>query len=363
MCPIEVQRALPSILSSPIPTTLLRPCRQIKENRLNNFDFTLAFRRSHRMAIIPTDITLQCTCGKTIDIYGDHFFHCKKHSKTSMHNHMRDCIHFITSALGPLANFTPSSSCYKKEESDLLPSFPSLRPADISIHQDDNPLNRYFRKNNPITAIDCTFTGAPAKKEQAHNTYTQCKDNFINLHLKYEAKKYNRGPYIMTNKDKHNKQLNKIISGESIMKEMNNQNITLLSFTFDDHGAMGPLANKYFNDIKITPTITNKKELNSFTKEGLIAYNRGRSNNKYTSLFKRANKGHTRLHKDTWYGSTYQLINPSDWGKHNLALNTNLAILKHIKKGLNIVLKQKRQAEKNKFNKQPVNVNVKVNFQ
>ena len=101
----------------------------------------------------------------------------------------------------------------------------------------------------------------------------------------------------MTNKDKHNKQLNKIISGESIMKEINNQNITLLPFTFDDHGAMGPLANKYFNNTKTTPTITNKKELNSFTKEGLIAYNRGRSNNKFISLFKRANKGWKNIKK------------------------------------------------------------------
>ena len=81
-----------------------------------------------------------------------------------MHNHMRDCIHHIIMTLGPLANFMPTRTCCKKEETDILPSFPSLRPADISIHSNNNPLTKHFRNNNPITAIYCTFTGAPTKK-------------------------------------------------------------------------------------------------------------------------------------------------------------------------------------------------------
>ena len=352
MCPPEVKTVLPSILNSPIPTTLIRPCRQIKENRLNNFDFTLAFRRSHRLPIIPKGITLTCTCGSPLDIYGDHLFHCKKHSKTSMHNHMRDSIHYITSALGPLAAFMPSSSCCNKEETDLLPSFPSLRPADISIHSSDNPLTKYFRKSHPITAIDCTFTGAATKKQLTQTNYDQTVNNFTNLHLKYEAKKYNRGPYIITKKDDKNKQLSRLISGESIIREMNTQNITLLPFTFDNFGAMGPLAQSFFNDVKKTPRITNSKTLDTFTTEGLKAYTRGSENKKLTSLFKKSNKGYRKTNKDGWYGSTYQLINPSDWGRHNLAMNTNLAILKHIKKGLNIVLKHNLKAEKKLIKKQ-----------
>ena len=109
---------------------------------------------------------------------------------------------------------------------------------------------------------------------------------------------------------------------------------------------MGPLAQNFFHDIKNTPKITNPNILDTFTREGRNAYTRGRENHKLTSLFRKSNKGYRKTHKDSWYGSTYQLINPSDWGKHNLALNTNLAILKHIKKGLNIVLKHNLQAEK-----------------
>ena len=95
---------------------------------------------------------------------------------------------------------------------------------------------------------------------------------------------------------------------------MNTQNITLLPFTFDDHGVMGPLAQKYFNDIKNTPKITNPKILDTFTKEGIHAYTRGRENHHLTSLFRKSNKGFRKTNKDAWYGSTYQLINPSDWG-------------------------------------------------
>ena len=132
-------------------------------------------------------------------------------------------------------------------------------------------------------------------------------------------------------KDKRNKRQSQIISGKSIVKEINTQNITLLPFTIDDHGAMGPLAQKCFNDVKTIPEIKNIDDNPTFTEEGAFAYKRGRTNNKLTSLFKRSNKGYRKTNKDKWFGSTYQLVNSSNWGKRNLAMNTNLALLKHIK--------------------------------
>ena len=60
------------------------------------------------------------------------------------------------------------------------------------------------------------------------------------------------------------------------MREINTQNITLLPFTLENFGAMGSLAQRYFNDVKPTPEIANTNDLISFTKEVTIAYNRGR---------------------------------------------------------------------------------------
>ena len=48
------------------------------------------------------------------------------------------------------------------------------------------------------------------------------------MHLAYEREKYNRGPH------KINKKIS--ISGETIIEESNDQNITILAFTFDDFG-------------------------------------------------------------------------------------------------------------------------------
>ena len=53
--PPQSRHILPSILNSKIPTTLLKPCRQIKENRLSNTQFITAIRRSHRIKIFKEE--------------------------------------------------------------------------------------------------------------------------------------------------------------------------------------------------------------------------------------------------------------------------------------------------------------------
>ena len=121
IAPPHTKKHILSILKSIIPTTLLRPSRQIAENRLNNYNFILSFRRSHILPLFHETSKIKCTCNQLIDIYGDHFFSCRKHSKKKMHNHIRNTIHFITSMLGPHANFIPTKEEYNMEEEDLLP--------------------------------------------------------------------------------------------------------------------------------------------------------------------------------------------------------------------------------------------------
>ena len=82
--PQEVKPHLPSILKSIIPTTLLRPCRQIQENRLNNFNFIISFRQSHRLPLFNDPLRITCTCNAVIDKYGDHFFHAENTAKKCM---------------------------------------------------------------------------------------------------------------------------------------------------------------------------------------------------------------------------------------------------------------------------------------
>ena len=140
---------LPSLLNSKIPTTLLKLWRQIKENRIKNEDFTLSFRRSHRMYIIKKrHAIIKCKCGTKIDTYGDHFFCCTHHSKTKLHNHIRNTIHFIVQNIETHANFIKLKEVCQKEATGIIPTYPTIRPGDITIH----PLKKNDQQNNKISS-------------------------------------------------------------------------------------------------------------------------------------------------------------------------------------------------------------------
>lgn len=55
------------------------------------------------------------------------------------------------------------------------------------------------------------------------------------------------------------------------------------------------------------------------------------------TLFKSFNIGWKLLYKDKWSGSIYQLITPSNWGKHYLAMSRTIVIIQHVKKGFSII--------------------------
>ena len=122
------------------------------------------------------------------------------------------------------------------------------------------------------------------------------------------------------------------VSGEAIINKLNQQNITLLPFTFDVYGSMGPVATSYFYKDIYVPTITDKKILNKLPLPALKAYLKGGQNKKMISLFDSANKGWRLIHKDKWFGSTYQLTAPSNWGNHYLGMNINIALTQHLKR-------------------------------
>ena len=340
--PEDVKPHIPSILKSIIPTTLLKPCRQIQENRLNNLDFIISFRRSHRLPLFEQTSKITCTCNTTIDKYGDHFFSCRKHSKKILHDHIRNTTHFITSTIGPHANFISSKEACKMEETDLLPSFPSIRPGDITLHSNCDPLTKNLKFKFPIVAIDVTTIGNQSKETITPETLKKATTNRLKHHLKHECKKY----------DRPNQKIEKIMtSGEAIINELNNQNITLLPFTFDNFGSMGPTAESYFINEENVPEITEKSKMSRLSKPAIIAYQKARQNTKMKALFKTSNKGWKLMHKDKWFGSTYQLTTPSNWGKHYLGMNLNIALVQHIKKGFAIIDKRTDVQTENKIYK------------
>ena len=183
-----------------------------------------------------------------------------------------------------------------------------------------------------LTAIDCTFISTLSTSMSDPVLLKEASNNRLKYHLHHESKKYNRP---------RQKNGSRFYSGESIIQELNKQNITLLAFTIDKYGSLGPLATAYFLDGDNVSTITDPTTLSKFTKPALFSYQKALKNIKMRALFKLSNIGWKLVNKDKWFGSTYQLTTPSKWGRHYLAMNLNIAIVQHIKKSFTIIGKSK----------------------
>ena len=60
----------------------------------------------------------------------------------------------------PVAGLVPSALCCKWEEKGLLPNYPLLRPGDVTIHSNNDPLSFVSYNKPPSITIDCTFTNS-----------------------------------------------------------------------------------------------------------------------------------------------------------------------------------------------------------
>ena len=113
------------------------------------------------------------------------------------------------------------------EEEGLLPSFPTLRPGDVTLHRSLDPLSSHINHKPPVTAIDCTMIlslplASLAPTSLAHATATHAAH-----HIACKGRKYNRPPQKLDSTS---------ICGATIITALKSQNITLFAFTFDDFG-------------------------------------------------------------------------------------------------------------------------------
>ena len=153
--------------------------------------------------------------------------------------------------------------------------------------------------------------------------WKQLKLTTLNITYILNRQKYNRPPQKINNI---------LMSGEFIIQELHERNITLKAFYFDQFGAMGPQGFSFFYETNNTPTMNNSKKLSSFTDSGLFTYKTNEFDIKHKALFRRANEDWRLLQKDKWFGTTFQILCPSTWSTQYLRTNVNHAILKHLSK-------------------------------
>ena len=68
-----------------------------------------------------------------MDAFGDHVMTCRKHSKTTMHNTIRNGLQKLLQKTCMLVKLTSSDAMVEREPSEVIPELPRLRPFDISV--------------------------------------------------------------------------------------------------------------------------------------------------------------------------------------------------------------------------------------
>ena len=90
-------------------------------------------KRKLRLPLLPQQ-PLRCTCGKNMDAFGDHVMTCTKHSKTMMHNFIRnDLWKLPKKTCMLLVKLASSESMVEREPPEVVPELPRLRPCDVSV--------------------------------------------------------------------------------------------------------------------------------------------------------------------------------------------------------------------------------------
>jgi len=108
-----------------------------------------------------------------------------------------------------------------------------------------------------------------------------------------------------------------LLTGETVINDLNDQNMILLPFTVDHLGAIGPLASRFLFGTKPPP----QSKPPSFTFPGAqTAYETTTGPSGLTGLFPRADAAWKEA-TPYWFADTYHTMFPSQWAVKTLGLN------------------------------------------
>jgi hypothetical protein len=232
-----------------------------------------------------------------------------------MHNRLRDSFYLILSHLAPYAKYTTTTADVALEPTGLIPSFPTLRPADVALRLIPGSIHA------PLShlLLDVTIIPMPSFKPTLTN------DSYllpvIRHHEYFENRKFVGRHRLKSTRD-------------TVLQELLSQNYGLLPITMDPGGQLGPLSSKFLWKSSHAPTtVINSPERSlrglSFEAATNLA-NRSASAFNAFALFQRANAGWKHSHHDQWFTRSYTAITPSQWGIQVLSQNILLAIASHI---------------------------------
>ena len=319
----DFRKVEPSLRSSLTSVALCSLDLQVAANRLPADLFNISLRRKLR---IPLNLppSLLCPCSKAIDAFGDHFFNCHRASKSNLHNRIRDTLFFILSRVAPYAGFATTSSDLALEPSSLLPAYPDLRPADVALRLPPGTTPT----SSSMLLIDLTCIPMPSLLLDNPQT----PFSVVEHHEAYENRKF-------TGRSRTNA-AGIYIRDDDIIAAINHQNYTLLPFTFDPGGFLGPLATAFTFGSKHPATFTlprSQRSTSHLKHSPNVLLLRKRAHDtvgKLHSLLQRADSGYHDNHGSSWFTHSYTATTPSSWASQTLGHNLLIATSQHIREAL-----------------------------
>jgi len=219
--PEHVRRAERSLRSTFTSVALTSLPQHVASFRTPDHLYLLALQRKLRLPINPSPVP--CPCGNSIDIYGDHVFACPKHSKSALHNRIRDAFFYVLRHLAPYANMVTADVDVACEPTSLLPTFPTIRPADVALRL----VPGTFPFSVSHLLLDFTSTPMPSSTPPAASS-----DPYLSLVTEHHEV-YENGKFI----GRHRSGIPRGTITAAILR----QKYCLIPFTFDPGGQLGPL--------------------------------------------------------------------------------------------------------------------------
>jgi hypothetical protein len=315
----EISDLLPSLLSPLTSIPLLSLSRRVESNRIPNVHFRILLQRKLRLPVLPPSLHYKpciCRSKSLLDPYGDHLFSCTGASKIPMHNRLRDTCFHILSKIAPIANLVTTTTDIQLEPPNVLPSHPTLRPADIGIRPTPKIDTNMGDFDPEYIALDITFTATPVLTfpRQLSSDQPEQKTQITKVHDDSARQKFNV-PHSFA---------------------LLSHNVTMLPITFDHLGGIGPFAVNFFYGLSSSNMILPAAPLpiwspQSFPQnpDAYLLYKRTLSQspkNVFTSAdhFWRQGNQHQRP-----FGSTYHTATPSSWATQTLSLNLVKGLAQH----------------------------------
>ena len=326
-----VRSAAPGLLQPQTSYPFIATSRKNKSNHLPNETMVIGLRRKLRIPMWHKNCKLHCCCKRDgkhprIDIYGDHFFSCKKHNKVVMHNSVRDASALPITRLLCDTNIIPSPSATAIEPEGIVSFESSLRPYDFCFHPDA----RCWAQDDaiieaPTIGIDFTFappqpTIPPADAGalsimEAHNRHLQ----------RMEKKKLVSGRKVDESSVVR-------INGDTICEDLLEQGHILIPGVIDQFGGLGPTLQRFYfgsNPDPPPPSLFSPSQRNAEAMFHLANSNRCPSN-----IMQWAGDAWTKKKSEAdniWYGDSYLAPSPRIWALQQIGIGLVKSMAFHVK--------------------------------